>query len=63
MSIFSVLLFLVVLGFVLWLVNTYVPMQPIVKTIINFILVIILILWLLQAFGLIPMHNLHMNVC
>jgi hypothetical protein len=52
MSLVTVLLVLIVVGVILWLVNTYIPMQRTVKNILNAVVVIILVLWLLQAFGL-----------
>jgi hypothetical protein len=42
------LVWLVIVGVVLWLVNTYVPMQPQVKTIMNVVVIVLLILWLAQ---------------
>jgi hypothetical protein len=51
MSIITLLIVLIILGFGLWLINTYIPMQPPIKIIINVIVVIILLLWLLQAVG------------
>lgn len=53
MNIIYLLLVLAVFGFIFWLVNTYIPMQPPFKIIINVIAVVILVLWLLQLFGLI----------
>lgn len=52
MSILGIIVFLVVIGVVLWLVNTYIPMEPNIKTILNVVIVICVIVWLLQAFGL-----------
>jgi len=49
----EVLVVLVVVGVVLWLVNTYVPMQPPFKAIINVVVLIAVLLWILSAFGLI----------
>jgi len=63
MNIISIILFLAVIGFILWLINAYIPMQPIVKTIINFIVVIALILWLLSVIGVIPLHANFGNIC
>lgn len=51
MSIVTVLIVLVVVGVVLWLVNTYIPMAPPIKTIINVVAVLALIIWLLKAFS------------
>jgi hypothetical protein len=51
MSLVTVLLVLIVVGVILWLVNTYIPMQRTIKNILNAVVVIVLVLWLLQAFG------------
>lgn len=52
MSLISLIIALVVVGVLLWLVNTYIPMDAKIKQIINIIVVIAVVLWLLQAFGL-----------
>jgi hypothetical protein len=52
MSLLSILLVLVVTGVILWLVNTYIPMDRKIKSILNVVVVILVIIWLLQAFGL-----------
>ena len=51
MSLISIVLVLIVVGVILWLINTYVPMQGTIKSILNAVVVIVLVLWLLQAFG------------
>lgn len=51
MSLITVLIVIVVVGVVLWLINSYVPMDGKIKTILNVVVVIILIIWLLKAFG------------
>lgn len=51
MSILTILLVLVCAGVILWLVNTYIPMDGKIKTILNVVVVIIVVLWLLKAFG------------
>lgn len=56
MSLISVLIVLIVVGVLLWLVNTYIPMQSTIKNILNAVVVIGVVLWLLQAFGL--LHSL-----
>jgi UDP-N-acetylmuramyl pentapeptide phosphotransferase/UDP-N-acetylglucosamine-1-phosphate transferase len=53
MSLITVVLILVVVGVVLWLINTYIPMQSTIKKILNAVVVIVVILWLLNVFGLI----------
>jgi undecaprenyl pyrophosphate phosphatase UppP len=48
----SILVTLVIIGLLLWLVNNYIPMDSKIKSILNIIIVIAVIIWLLQAFGL-----------
>jgi hypothetical protein len=47
-----VLLVLIVVGVLLWLVNRFIPMQSTIKGILNGIVIIVVVLWLLQIFGL-----------
>jgi len=56
MSLIQVLLFLVVVGVLLWLVNRFIPMQGTIKSILNAVVVIAMVIWLLNVFGL--LHNL-----
>jgi hypothetical protein len=51
MPLINVIVALIVVGVVLWLINTYVPMDPKIKGILNAVIVIAVILWLLQGFG------------
>jgi hypothetical protein len=53
MSLISVLITLIVVGVLLWLVNTYIPMDGKIKSILNAVVVICVVLWLLSAFGII----------
>jgi hypothetical protein len=53
MSLISVIVVLIVIGVLLWLVNSMIPMDSKIKTIINVVVVIVVCLWLLQSFGLI----------
>jgi hypothetical protein len=48
----GLLVVLVVVGVALYLLNTYLPMAPPIKTIINVIVVLAVIIWLLSSFGL-----------
>ncbi|PKO96073.1 MAG: hypothetical protein CVU12_07045 [Bacteroidetes bacterium HGW-Bacteroidetes-7] len=51
MPLLTILIVLVVAGIVLWLVNTYIPMDVKIKRILNIVVVIIVIIWLLRIFG------------
>lgn len=53
MSLIYVVLVLIVVGVLLWLVNTFIPMARSIKTILNIVVVIAVILWLLSVFGII----------
>lgn len=53
MPLLNVVVTLVVVGVVLWLINTYIPMQETIKKILNIVVVIVVVLWLLYGFGVI----------
>ena len=57
MSLIGLVLVLVVVGVVLWLINSYIPMQSTIKKILNVVVVVVVILWLLSAFGVIDNIN------
>lgn len=57
MPLINLVVVLVVVGVLLWLVNTYIPMDSKIKSILNAVVVIAVVLWLLQAFGLIGSMN------
>jgi hypothetical protein len=52
MSLIGLIITLVVVGVILWLVNSYIPMDATIKKILNIVVVIAVVLWLLNAFGL-----------
>jgi hypothetical protein len=52
MSLISLVITLIVVGVLLWLVNTYIPMDGKIKKILNIVVVILVVLWLLSAFGI-----------
>lgn len=52
MSLVQLLILLVIVGLVLWLVNTQIPMPGWLKTVINVIAVLGVSVWVLQAFGI-----------
>ncbi len=52
MPLINVVIVLVVVGVILWLINSYIPMQSTIKKILNVVVVIAVIIWLLNAFGL-----------
>jgi hypothetical protein len=52
-SLVTIVLVLIVVGVVLWLINTYIPMASSIKTILNLVVVVFVLWWLLSAFGVI----------
>ena len=57
MPLLTVLLVLIVAGVILWLINTYIPMDRKIKNILNIVVVIIVIIWLLRVFGILDSLN------
>ncbi|HLG36131.1 MAG TPA: Thivi_2564 family membrane protein [Bacteroidia bacterium] len=52
MLLLNIVIVLIVVGVLLWLVNTYIPMDGKIKKILNVVVVIAVVLWLLKVFGL-----------
>lgn len=52
MPLLNVVLFLIVVGVALYLINRYIPMASSIKTILNIVVVIAVCVWVLQAVGL-----------
>ena len=52
MSLITLAVTLIVVGVLLWLVNTYIPMDGKIKKILNIVVVVCVVLWLLYAFGI-----------
>jgi hypothetical protein len=58
----NIILVLLVVGILLWLINTYIPMQGTIKNILNAVVVIAVVIWLLQAFGLLgSLNSVHIR--
>lgn len=61
-TILNVAIVLIVVGFLLWLVNSFIPMAGTIKSILNIVVVIILVWWLLDLFDILnrfPVINLR----
>jgi hypothetical protein len=58
MWLIQLVVILIVIGVLLWAVNTYIPMDARIKQIINAVVIIAIVIWLLlmlmAAVGLIP---------
>lgn len=51
MSLISLILVLIIVGVALWLINAYIPMDQKIKTILNVVVVILLVVWLIRVIG------------
>jgi hypothetical protein len=62
MSLISLVVTLIVVGVLLWLVNTYIPMDGKIKSILNVVVVIAVVIWLLQGFGILgSLGSIHIG--
>ena len=52
MSLLTIILVLVIAGFLLWAVQTFIPMDAKVKVLLQVVVIIILLVWVLQGTGL-----------
>jgi hypothetical protein len=53
MPLIELVITLIVVGVILWLINSYIPMQNTIKKILNAVVIIVVVLWLLNVFGVI----------
>jgi cytosine/uracil/thiamine/allantoin permease len=51
MPLINMVIVLGVVAVILWVINSYIPMQSTIKGILNVIVIAALVLWLLKAFG------------
>jgi hypothetical protein len=51
MSLVTIIINILVVGVILWLINSYVPMQRTIKKILNAVIVVVLAVWLMKEFG------------
>jgi hypothetical protein len=60
MPLIQVLIVLIVVGVLLWLVNSFIPMAGSIKSILNAVVVRCVVVWLLNVFGLMgSIYRIH----
>lgn len=52
-----VVLILIIVGVVLWLINSFIPMASSIKSILNIVVVVVVIMWLLSFFDIFHLHS------
>jgi hypothetical protein len=53
MTLVQIAVVLIVIGVLMWLVNTYIPMMGAMKSLLNLVVIVVVVVWLLQTFGII----------
>ena len=53
MPLIQLIIVLAIVGVILWLINSYIPMQSTIKKILNVVVVVAVVVWLLSVFGVI----------
>ncbi len=57
MTLVSVIITIALVGVLLWAINTYLPMEANIKKLLNIVVIIIIVLWLLNVFGILSAIN------
>ena len=52
MPLVNLVIALIIVGVALWLINNFIPMAASIKTILNLVVVITVVVWVLQVTGL-----------
>lgn len=52
-DIFNLLAIIIVFGVVMWLINAFIPMPSAIKSLLNIVVLIVLIIYVLQFFAVI----------
>ena len=52
MPLIQMVITLIIVGFLMWLVNRLIPMQSTIKGILNGLVTILVVIWLVNVFGL-----------
>jgi hypothetical protein len=53
MTLLDTALVLIVVGLLMWLINLYIPMAGGIKSLLNVVVFVVVLIWVLQVFGLV----------
>ena len=53
MTLVDIVVILVLAGLLMWLINTYIPMAAAIKSLLNIVVFVVLLIWVLQSLGII----------
>lgn len=57
MNLLNVIITLIAVGAVLWLINTLIPMDGKIKSILNAVITIVVVIWLFKVFNVAHLIN------
>lgn len=55
MPLITIVVVLLVVGVLMWLAETYIPLSPPFRTLLRAVVIIVVVLWLLSVFGLLDL--------
>jgi hypothetical protein len=53
MTLINIVVILVVIGIIMYLINAFIPMAGAIKTLLNLVVFVVVLIWLLGAFGIV----------
>ena len=53
MTLLNLIILILLAGVLLWGVNVFIPMAPLIKSLLNFVVFVVLLIYILQFFGVI----------
>jgi hypothetical protein len=53
MPLVNIVLIIVAVGLVMWLINTYIPMAAAIKSLLNVVVFVVVLIWILRIFGVV----------
>ena len=53
MTLADIVVILVIAGLLMWLINTYIPMAAAIKSLLNIVVFVVLLIWVLQSLGIV----------
>lgn len=62
MPLLTLIIVLIAVGVLLWAANAYIPMDGKIKQLLNIVVMVVVVLWLLQVFGLLgTLETIHIG--
>jgi hypothetical protein len=55
MMLINLLVLIIVVGVLLWAVNRFIPMASVIKSLLNLVVLVVLVIYILEFFGIIRM--------